>query len=256
MSTTVPSSTTAARRRRATSGCAGRRGGTARSASYGAAAGSGARRRANPGTLAIGGRGSPSLERRRALRKCGAAHSAPTRAPTRRATSNCSWTRSRCLSSPTVLSTASGSSVSCAYSPTTYGPPNLRSSGRCYLSRDCTAGRRSSTRAARREPCTTRAQSNYFTATSCHSRFTRSTPRQKKRALQVAQGARGGSPVGWRQAAWCPSPPASSSSSPCPRGRAAAAVAQGAGEGDHVEPGGRTWCQPAAQREWCADRGI
>ena len=102
--------------------------------------------------------------------------SAPTRAPTRRATSNCSWTRSRCLSSPTVLSTASGSSVSCAYSPTTYGPPNLRSSGRCYLSRDCTAGRRSSTRAARREPCTTRAQSNYFTATSCHSRFTRSPP--------------------------------------------------------------------------------
>ena len=74
-------------------------------------------------------------------------------------------------------------------------------------------------------------------------------PPPKKRALQVAQGARGGSPVGWRQAAWCPSPPASSSSSPCPRGRAAAAVAQGAGEGGHVEPGGRTWCQPAAQRE-------
>ena len=64
MSRTVPSSTTAARRRHATRGCAGRRGGTARSASYGAAAGSGARRRADPGTLAIGGRGSPSLERR------------------------------------------------------------------------------------------------------------------------------------------------------------------------------------------------
>ena len=83
---------------------------------------------------------------------------------------------------------SSGSSVSCAYSPTTYGPPNLRSSGRCYLSRDCTAGRRSSTRAARREPCTTRAQSNYFTATSCHSRFTRSTPRQKKELFKWRKG--------------------------------------------------------------------
>jgi hypothetical protein len=59
VSRTVPSSTTAARRRHATRGCAGRRGGTARSASYGAAAGSGARRRADPGTLAIGGRGPP-----------------------------------------------------------------------------------------------------------------------------------------------------------------------------------------------------
>ena len=53
MSRTVPSSTTAARRRRVARGCAGRRGGTARSASYAAAAGSGVRRRADLGTLAI-----------------------------------------------------------------------------------------------------------------------------------------------------------------------------------------------------------
>ena len=107
MSRTVPSSTTAARRRHATRGCAGRRGGTARSASYGAAAGSGARRRADPGTLAIGGRGSPSLERRRALRKCGAAHQ---RLQGHRPDERQATARGRACAAhlqPTVLSTAS-----------------------------------------------------------------------------------------------------------------------------------------------------
>jgi len=54
VSTPIPSTHRAApRRMRATSGCAARRGGTARSASYGAAAGAVARRRAKLSALAI-----------------------------------------------------------------------------------------------------------------------------------------------------------------------------------------------------------
>ena len=53
VSTPVPSSSAAARRMRATIGCAGRRGGAALSASYGAAAGAVARRRAKLSALAI-----------------------------------------------------------------------------------------------------------------------------------------------------------------------------------------------------------